>query len=116
CSSVMELSRAQPTNSSSLPVLMLKPTASSATFSLKVKLGLASNLPGWSSKNETLFGIERGLASQGFFSKVAFTQRQSLCMILRCFAVCAHFAFPAGRQNAHKLQNIFPVAAGDHAQ
>jgi hypothetical protein len=32
------------------------------------------------------------------------------------FAVHAHFAFPKERQNAHELQKIFPVAAGDHAQ
>jgi len=33
---------------------MLKPTVSSATFSLKVKLGLASNLPGYFSKRDPL--------------------------------------------------------------
>jgi len=32
------------------------------------------------------------------------------------FAVSAQFAFPAGRQIAQKLQKIFAVAAGDHAQ
>src|SRR5437764_5972217 len=48
------------------------------------------------------------------FSKVAFRQRQSLCLILFCsFCSCC---LPAGRQHAQKLQKIFPVAAGDHAQ
>src|SRR5712691_4246739 len=83
CSSVMELPRAQPTNFSSPPVLMLKHTVSSATFSLKVKLGLASNLPGYFSKRDPLryrrgsrydplwpelhvFSIRSGNAHKGF--------------------------------------------------
>jgi len=32
------------------------------------------------------------------------------------FAVFAHVAFPAEMPHAQKLQKIFPVAEGDHAQ
>jgi hypothetical protein len=32
------------------------------------------------------------------------------------FAVHAHFALPKAMQNAHELQKIYSVAAGDHAQ
>src|SRR6266702_1504932 len=48
------------------------------------------------------------------FSKVASMQRLCLCMILFC-SFCV-WCLPAGRHHTQKLQKIFPVAAGDHAQ
>src|SRR5438874_11517797 len=42
--------------------------------------------------------------------------RQRLCLCSIPFVVFAHGAFPAEMHHAQKLQKIFPVAEGDHAQ
>jgi len=62
------------------------------------------------------FKVKR-TAVQGFANSGAIVpcrQRQSLCRIP--FAVFAQGAFPAEMHLAQKLQKIFPVAEGDHAQ